>query len=288
VSIATHRAAIDRISHLMPADGALQSLTGVEAYSFLLRFACGLESRMVAETQIFGQIKRAWHDYCETSAPTIAQLSPWMQKLFQDTKDIRTRFLTGVGSSCYGSQVRRLLAATGNEGPTLLIGAGQLAQTVAPWIEASEVWICNRSVARAHELAAQLRVRHPVRVYVVIDSDIACELNAWARASDIVVCVPAHPEYDGRRAAVWRSRSGNGQLIHLGTDARGTACWSQLPGFTSLQDIFTTLQTQSHQKLRQIQNARHACAEKALLRSLDSNGTQTHSWEDLAAFAVLN
>jgi hypothetical protein len=103
-----------------------------------------------------------------------------------------------------------------------------------------------------------------------------------------VICVPAHSEHDARRAAAWRSRGGNGQLIHLGADARNAAVWSQLAGFTSLQDIFKTQHLQSNQKLRQIQNARHACAEKALLRSLNSNGTQILSWEDLAAFATLD
>jgi hypothetical protein len=288
VSIAAHRAALQQMSQLMPADGALQSFTGVEAYSFLLRLACGLESRMVAETQIFGQIKQAWHDYCESSPPTLADLSPWMQRLFQDTKDIRSRFLMGAGSSCYGSQVRRLLATTGSGGSTLLLGAGQLAQTVAPWIESSEVWLCNRRVERAHELASQMRARHPERVYRVIDGDIDSELHAWMRASNVVICVPAHSEHDARRAAAWRSRGGNGQLIHLGADARNAAVWSQLAGFTSLQDIFKTQHLQSNQKLRQIQNARHACAEKALLRSLNSNGTQILSWEDLAAFATLD
>src|ERR1700733_2440707 len=34
--------------------------TGAEAYAFLLRLICGLESRILGETDIFGQFKEAW------------------------------------------------------------------------------------------------------------------------------------------------------------------------------------------------------------------------------------
>src|SRR5579862_8082056 len=43
-----------------PADGALEHFAGTAAYAFLLRCCCGLESKLVAETEIFGQIKQAW------------------------------------------------------------------------------------------------------------------------------------------------------------------------------------------------------------------------------------
>ena len=38
---------------------AAQAMSGAEAYAFLLRFACGLESRMAGETEVFGQIKES-------------------------------------------------------------------------------------------------------------------------------------------------------------------------------------------------------------------------------------
>ena len=92
-----------------PADGALEHFAGTAAYAFLLRFACGLESKLVAETEIFGQIKQAWRDFSEASSGVARQLSPWMQLLFQDAKAIRAQYLANLGSASYGSQVRRLL-----------------------------------------------------------------------------------------------------------------------------------------------------------------------------------
>src|SRR4051812_21261270 len=38
-------------------------LSGPEAYAFLVRIACGLESRIVGETDIFGQFKEAWQGW---------------------------------------------------------------------------------------------------------------------------------------------------------------------------------------------------------------------------------
>jgi hypothetical protein len=64
-----------------------------DAYAFLLRFACGLESKLVAETEIFGQIKQAWRDFSEPRLALARQLSPWIQQLFQDAKEIRAQYL---------------------------------------------------------------------------------------------------------------------------------------------------------------------------------------------------
>jgi len=64
-------------------------------------------------------------------------------------------------SASYGSQVRRLLGDDAAAGPTLLIGAGQLAQAIAPWLTGSELWLSNRlrpgTRARARTRQAQSR-----------------------------------------------------------------------------------------------------------------------------------
>ena len=67
-----------------PSDGMLEGFDGAEAYAFLLRFGCGLESKLVAETEIFGQIKLAWRQFSERGTPLAGQLSAWMQLLFQE------------------------------------------------------------------------------------------------------------------------------------------------------------------------------------------------------------
>ena len=278
-----------------PSDGMLEGFDGVEAYAFLLRFACGLESKLVAETEIFGQIKGAWRQFSGRGTTLSRQLSPWMQLLFQDAKAVRAQYLGNLGSASYGSQVRRLLGASaagapaGANGPTLLIGAGQLAQSVAPWLTGGELWLWNRTPERALELARELTKRssQPVRV---IDCGEQAELEAWRSAQNIVLCIPSDPSRDAERVAAWRQRcadAGPGRVVHLGLGAEGVAPWSELAELVSLGSLFDMLRSQSEQRTRQLQRARRACQEKGVLRSLGSGCSHSHSWEDLAAFHSL-
>jgi glutamyl-tRNA reductase len=271
-----------------PDDGALESFEGADAYAFLLRFAAGLESKLVAETEIFGQIKTAWREFCDRGSPLARQLSPWIQLLFQDAKEIRSQHLSKLGSASYGSQTRRLLGDEAGGGPTLLVGAGQLAQSVAPWLPGSELWLWNRTRERAVELARELAKREPARPVRVIDSGLEAELAAWRCARNVIVCVPSDAPKDAARVAAWQQRiDRGGRVIHLGLGADGAAPWSELPELVSLGALFEMLQAQSEQRRRQFERARRACQEKALLRSLSANSSHPHSWEDLAAFDSL-
>jgi len=288
VAIASGRDALAIAQLGFPADGALEKVEGADAYSFLLRFACGLESKLVAETEIFGQIKQAWREFSDRGSPLARQLSPWIQLLFQDAKAVRAQCLAKLGSASYGSLVRRLLGDDAKAGPILLIGAGQLAQSVAPWLTGSELVLWNRTSERALELARELAKRDPARPVRVIESVADAELAAWRSARNVILCVPADAQLDAKRVAAWEQRSDRGgRVVHLGLGADGAAPWNSLPELVSLGALFEMLQAQSELRRRQIERARRACLEKALLRSLGANSSHPHSWEDLAAFHSL-
>ena len=167
----------------------------------------------------------------------------------------------------------------------MLVGAGQLAQAVAPWLTGSELWLWNRTSARARELATELAKRSPERPVRVVDGGEQAELSAWRGAHQIVICVPPDALNDAARVRAWRERENvGGRIIHLGAGAEGAAPWSGLPEFVSLGALFDMLQTQSELRRRQLERSRRACLEKALLRSLGASTSHPHSWEDLAAF----
>ncbi len=272
-------------SKQFPDDGALERFEGAAAYAFLLRVCCGLESKLVAETEIFGQIKQAWRAFSERGSPLAKRLSPWIQSLFQDAKEIRAQYLSCLGSVSYGSQVRRMLGEGAANGPTLLIGAGQLAQSVAPWLTGSELWLWNRTGERARELAVELAKRAPARPVQIIDSEASAELAAWRRARQVVVCVPPERAADLARVAAWKQQpSSDRRIIHLGAGAEAVAPWKDLPELVSLGALFDLLQAHSDVRRRQLERARSACLEKSLLRGLGATSSHPHSWEDLAAF----
>jgi glutamyl-tRNA reductase len=286
VAVTHGRAAREDLQRQCAAAAQAQVYTGAEAYAFLLRFACGLESKLSGETEVFGQVKDSWRRFSAHPSLQSRHLDGIVQMLFQDTKEVRARQLSGLGSASYGSQVRRLLG-TPASGPTLLLGAGQLAQAVAPWLRADELLIWNRSPARAADLARLVRERHPERGCAVLDSEEE-ELAAWSRAGDVVLCVPVDPQRDALRLAAWRSRGGHaGRIVHLGLGDSVDPTWQGVSGLTGLASLFDMVRTQNEQRQLQVARARRVCAEKAVLRSLGSSATQPHGWEDLAAFATI-
>ncbi len=209
------------------ADAAgYERYAGAEAYRFLLQLACGLESEIAGETEILGQIKQAWRDH-EAAQPEAAKaLRPWMQRLLQDTKEIRSEYVVSLGSATYGSLVRRLLGGA-LTGPTLLIGAGQLAETILPFLDNGEVLVWNRGRERSEAMLARQRVAQVEGRVHLLEASTAAEDAAWRRAHDVVICIPADAARDGQRVQLWhRHGQPAGRVLHLGIhDTEGSA-WS--------------------------------------------------------------
>lgn len=260
--------------------------TGAAAYEFLLRLASGLESEIAGETEIFGQIKQAWRAFEAADMKKTVALRPWMQRLLQDTKEIRSEYVVGLGSATYGSLVRRLL---NNDlpGPTLLIGAGQLAETILPFLDHGEVMVWNRGRERAEAMLA--RQRGAGRVHL-LDSGAAAERAAWQRAHDVILCIPADAARDAERIGWWQARpSTGGRILHLGIDGAAGSAWEGVPGLSTLRDLFELRDNQASQRELALARARRACRDKAQLARLDDAdgsraGSSNHGWEDLGVF----
>lgn len=104
---------------------------GKEAYQFLLEIICGLHSPILGETEVFGQFKTFTESWMK-SEPLSRNL---VQSFFADAKKVRQLHLSGLGSQSYGSWVRKCLSETK---PVHLLGSGQLAQDILPWVLKSE------------------------------------------------------------------------------------------------------------------------------------------------------
>lgn len=265
-------------------------LEGTQAYEFLLRVACGLESKIPGETDIFGQVKEAWKkaelDSTLEGVPStfMKDLSPWMQRLFEDTKEVRSQYLQNLGGASYGSLVRMILGRQPEDKrePVLLLGAGQLAKSIAPYLLETELWIANRSaeaLARLHEEISPKAARG-IRM-LSRTSEIE---RAWMHAAQAVICVPFDPVQDAERIELWKKGGGNRPVVHLGGLREHCGTWSQLPAFSSLTEIFELESSQGKIRSAQLARAEKACSEKAKLRALGSTNIP-HGWEDLAVFA---
>jgi len=271
VVVCTDAELCDSLANAFPAEVPLVRRVGVAAYEALLRLACGLESRLAGETEVFGQIKKAWAGFSARRSLLAAQLSGTIQGLFRDVKAIRSQYLSGIGSASYGSLVRRVLdSAEGvGAGTVLVVGAGQLAASVAPWLQANEIWIWNRSADKAEALAAELRRRVRGRAVRVLESSAAAELEGWRQATHVVACVPTDDERDAQRAAAWAEpRAARGKLVHLGVNLQarlpaGQSVWAAADSLLHMGAMYDLLRASNELRAGLLDRARQACGEKA-------------------------
>jgi glutamyl-tRNA reductase len=267
-------------------DSEVERRTGTRAYEFLLRIACGLESEIKGESDVFGQLRDAWRAFAADHADRVGVLEPLMQRLFEDVKDIRSRHLTGLGSTTYGGLTRGLLGDDVHA-PTLVIGAGRMACAVLPYLSGSPLQLWNRSPERISELLDTRSAHSPDRASLhVLASNPEAELAAWRASTNVIVCIPLDSAHDAARVAAWLERDHQrGRLIHLGLLSPTRTPWERVAGIATLDDLFRMQATHSAFRKVRIERAELACREKANLRALGGPLSLAHGWEDLSLFA---
>ena len=132
-----------------------------EAVRHLFRVASGLDSMVLGETEITGQVKTAY-EAARTAHLTGPMLNRVFQKAFQTVKEIRTQTSIGRGSTSVGSVAvelaERIFRHDLSQHKVMIIGAGQLGETCVRHFAkkgARSILVSNRSFDRAIELASQ-------------------------------------------------------------------------------------------------------------------------------------
>ena len=138
----------------------LYSFSGNQLIRHMFRVACGLDSMILGEPQILGQMKSAYQ-----TAHDAGTLDKHLDKLFQHTfsaaKKVRTD--TAIGSSPVSVAFAAVRLAQQifddlNEQTALLIGAGETIELTARHLHQqgiARLIIANRTFDKAHTLAAQ-------------------------------------------------------------------------------------------------------------------------------------
>ncbi|TRX56402.1 glutamyl-tRNA reductase [Thalassomonas sp. M1454] len=129
-----------------------------QAVNHMMRVACGLDSLILGEPQILGQMKQAY-----SQAKASGSMHLVMERLFQRTfgaaKQVRTD--TDIGSSAVSVafaavNLAKHIFADLSKSKVLLIGAGETVELVAKHLydnKVQQITVANRTVARAEELA---------------------------------------------------------------------------------------------------------------------------------------
>jgi glutamyl-tRNA reductase len=138
----------------------LYNLTCQQAIMHLFKMASGLDSMILGEQEILGQVARAYQLACENAASN-AVLNVLFQRALKVGKQVQTETRIGNGASSVGSaavELARQIFVDIENCSILLIGAGEMGRLVARNLDnncASEMMVCNRSHGKAQEVALQ-------------------------------------------------------------------------------------------------------------------------------------
>jgi glutamyl-tRNA reductase len=137
---------------------------GEECVRHLFRVVCGLDSIVIGETEILGQVKKAYALARESGSagPLLHRL---FQRAFHVAKQVRSRTDITRGSVSVASVVVDLAVKIFRDltqRKVLLLGAGEMSERTARVLRArgvGDIRVSNRSFERAERLAASVHGR---------------------------------------------------------------------------------------------------------------------------------
>jgi len=142
----------------------LYALAEPQSLQHLFKVASGLDSMVIGETEIFGQLKKAY-ELAFTHQQTGALLNRAFQRAFNVAKHLRTETRIQRGSVSVMSAAVELaekIFTALTEHEVLVIGAGETSEKTARALQSrgvQRITVTNRSPERAEALAAALGAR---------------------------------------------------------------------------------------------------------------------------------
>lgn len=153
-----------------------------QAVEHLMRVASGLDSMILGEPQILGQVKQAFADAKNSGA-----VNGTFERLFQQTFSVakRVRSETDIGANAVSVafaavQLAKHIFSSLSSSRVLLVGAGETIELVAKHLKeqkVTQISVANRTIARAKSLA------EPIGAEVLTLSQIPDKLHD----ADIVI-----------------------------------------------------------------------------------------------------
>ncbi len=134
---------------------------GMEAARHLFSVASGLDSLVIGETEITGQVKNAYQ-LAKDAGLVGKKMNRLFQTAFSVVKSIRTNTAIGRGATSVGSVAVELAEKVFDthlaDKTVMILGAGQMGEACVKHLAkrgANTVLVANRSVERAEKLAAE-------------------------------------------------------------------------------------------------------------------------------------
>lgn len=174
----------------------LYEYRAAEAVRHLFRVASSLDSLVIGEPQILGQVKESY-TVARLVGAVNTKLDPLMQRAFTVARKVRNQTDIGVSSVSIASvavDLARKIFGSLHGKTVLLMGAGKMGELAARNLlhqGASKIYLCNRTYERAAELAEKFSscpyVPNPAPTFPVAQAVPYDKLHDHAAEADIVV-----------------------------------------------------------------------------------------------------
>jgi glutamyl-tRNA reductase len=158
-----------------------------DAIRHLFRVASSLDSMVVGEPQILGQVKQSWTVGREVGAVK-TMLDPLLQRAFSVAKKVRTETQIGnttVSVASVAAELARKIFGSLAGKTVLLVGAGKMSDLTARHLiqqGATTLLVANRTETRAQAIADALRTPSITTGVIPLD-----QLHEQAHRADIVI-----------------------------------------------------------------------------------------------------
>ncbi len=156
--LASVKSFFSELSGLSVASDAFFTKPTVQSMRHLFRVVSGLESMVLGETEILGQVKKAYQS-AQTAGTTGRYLNKLFQKAFNVAKEVRTHTNITRGSVSVGSAAIDLAEKIFGklaDCHVMILGAGEVSELTAGALKArgvKSIFVANRSYDRAAALA---------------------------------------------------------------------------------------------------------------------------------------
>ncbi len=243
----------------LPDSSRCLLLQGAQVAQHLFRVSAALDSLMLGESQILGQVKEAFRQAARAGLAK-AKLHTLFGQAFRAAKRVRTETKLSQGATSLVSLARNIIKErlAQDSRAVAIVGAGEMATAAASLVKkidsARNIVVCNRSVERGEALAQRIGgVFQPLATFFQSSNAFSVVVLAVASENPILT-------------EVFATRLSPALIVDLGLPANAEPSCAVVPGITLVNQ--TTLRAESEAN-RQARAAEVAKAEEIIRQQLE-------------------
>ena len=165
---------------------AIFTYQGKEAIFHMLSVACGLESMLVREDQILGQVKQAY-DFTRNMQIGGKEINLIFAEVIHFVKQIKTEFSQPSLSLSHVAIDHLKKNMTLNQKKIMIVGAGEVALSCLPYLyPQNEIYLANRTSSRVKDI----KQKYPDIQYITFD-----ERLKYLNEIDVLISATSSPHY---------------------------------------------------------------------------------------------